>query len=48
MFYASLIVGFVAFTVREYALVAPIAVGLTALWTMGRDGDLHAPRRSRS
>ncbi len=37
MFYASLIVGFVAFTVREYALVAPIAVGLTALWTMGRE-----------
>jgi hypothetical protein len=38
MFFASLCVGFVAFTVREYALVAPLAVGFTALWS-GRGWD---------
>jgi hypothetical protein len=38
MFFASLGAGFIAFTVREYALVVPLAVGLTALWA-GRGWD---------
>jgi hypothetical protein len=34
VFCAALVVGFLAFTVREYAIVAPLSVCLSALWTV--------------
>ena len=35
-FWAAVLVGFAGFSVREYAIVAPLAVCLAALWAAGR------------
>jgi hypothetical protein len=36
LFCAALLVGLLAFTVREYAIVSPLSVCLTGLWVAGR------------
>jgi hypothetical protein len=36
LFCTAVLIGFAAFTVREIAIVAPLSVCLTALWTAGR------------